>query len=227
MEKIISKRHPVNFYGVQILLYILTAAAALVLINEGALENGKQSKLIVPIALLLFSIYCTIQYRINTPAITITHNSISFDKKIYSINDIKSIEFTGKQRFKNIIISHSMEAATIVFNDMTVKHIYDGVYSNSATMKRFLDFQLYNTKSAVIQNTNHNISNEHLYYYKGYFFFCGRVLFFFSFVTFFILILVKEKSSTFLVLFGIVLVGLAIMSQLNFFSGSRVNGYLP
>ena len=91
MKKVVSKRHPVKFYGVLVLLYILTAATALVLINEGALENEKQSKLVVPLALLIFSIYCTIQYKINTPSITITHNSISFDKKKYSINDIKSI----------------------------------------------------------------------------------------------------------------------------------------
>ena len=214
MEQVISKRHPVKFYGVLIFISLPVIALTLIFIAQGALYGEKQFKLLIPFVLFLFVIYSIFRYRKNTPSITIKGRIVSFDKRSYSIDDIERIDFTGKQNFK-YLLRFPMEGAMIVFKNMQVEYIFDDMYKNTSELKKFLDYSINNKEFNPVKAHDQDVSGEYFYYYKGNFFLNIRGISFTAFLAFYLIMILKADAEKILML-SIFCIGFMLLLSMQF-----------
>ena len=177
MEKIVLKRHPVNFY---IALYFISAlfvalGIALIYLSQTESENRipeqKQNlSFLGGIALLILTIYTIYQYYRNVPGVTVLDKKISFRSKSYTIDMISEISLIGKQPFR-YLFPFNFEGMEVIFKDGKILQLHDNMYTNLHRLKQF--FSNENGEEVVYEVNSvptNAISGEHLYYYKGIFF---------------------------------------------------------
>ncbi len=165
MTTIVSKRHFFKFYFSIIagtLFFIALATGLLFIYNEsaatGQLKPKEKLMPIFSVACYAFAGYSIYRYIKNAPQITLDSDFIIFNKKIYSLIDIKKIELTGKRPFK-FAIDFPMEAATLTFINGETKYIFDDMYSNSWELKSFLK-QVVIDKKDFVESSNSKIDKE-------------------------------------------------------------------
>lgn len=229
MEKIVSKRHLLKFYGALIFFTIAISGMGVFLLlqsyttykNDGYLYGKEQYLPFIAIGIFLFNIYLIYSIIKNAPAITITKSTISFNKECYNIVDIESIKLTGKQPL-NILGSPRKEGAAIIFKDMTIKYLFDHMYKNTSELKVYLDSTFNKIEPARLNSiSKEDILGDHFYYYKGNFFLSMRGLIFTGLViAFFIPFSVMVSGKDFILIivcsiyFGMLLL---FSSHLNYF----------
>lgn len=227
MEKIVLKRHPVNFY---IALYFISAlfvalGIAMIYLSQTESENRipeqKQNlSFLGGIALLILTIYTIYQYYRNVPGVTVLDKKISFRSKSYPIDKISEICLTGKQPFR-YLIPFDFEGMEVVFNDGKTLHLHDNMYTNLYRLKQF--FSTENGEEIVYESVNsvpvNVISGEHLYYFKGIFFLTMRGISLSFVMGMFLLFIFSGRLELFI--FGIVFfaISYAATGSMSFYFG--------
>lgn len=131
MKTIISKRHPVQFYGILIFISLFFGGIGTVLLL------GVKDAFFGILLCYFFVIWIVFSFFKNTSNIIINEQTISFGNCLFSLSDIKEVKFTGKKHFRYLFFTY-MESAKLIFKDGTEKIIFDNMYANSAEMKSFL-----------------------------------------------------------------------------------------
>ena len=138
------KRHPLKFYftlafsclfffGLPIFIFFMASN-----LSEG--EEGPTVLILLLFALLmvLLGIYMLNIYLKNAPSIQIGNGQISFGKKVFSLEDITELKLEGKEAFP-FFVYYPMEAASLIFQDGSVKHIFGDLYTNAWELKSYLE----------------------------------------------------------------------------------------
>ncbi|MES3019679.1 MAG: hypothetical protein V4721_17960 [Bacteroidota bacterium] len=147
MASITLVRHPLRFYLVQFISFILIcgigcgiASRGVLKINSGTLlHRADYVALAIGIVFVSLAFYMTFRYFRNTPAITADESSIHFGKgEVYALDDIQEIQLTGKVPL-SVLWSYPVEGICLILKDGTKKFIYEDFYSNSWELKSFLE----------------------------------------------------------------------------------------
>jgi hypothetical protein len=120
--------------------------------------------------LLFMATYTVRQFFKNVPKLTITKNSIAFNKRIHPIENIKEIQLVGKQPFK-YVLNFDVQSAKFTFKDNSTAYFYDFAYRNTPALKSTVNAFL--LKNELQDNERYrkisyaSISKQSLKNYKG------------------------------------------------------------
>lgn len=141
MTPVISRRHPVYFYGLLIFIVALLSTMATIIIHNyieakrpGVPTAKQEMGAAVGILSFLFTIYVIYAFIRSAPRIVIDRELISFNNQTFPLQDVNRIELTGKHGSSFWII-YKPEGAALYFKDGTVKYINDFPYKNISEIK--------------------------------------------------------------------------------------------
>lgn len=150
MTIITSKRHPVKFYAVIIIVFLfLSAFGTLFLIVSIDLlqkDNPEFKNYFLPVfsmAFYLLAFSMVRAYYKNSPKISIDKHTITFGNERFYLKDVKEVILTGKMPFR-LFIRFPMEGTALIFNDGTERYFFDDLISNSWEIKSFLEQSVIN-----------------------------------------------------------------------------------
>lgn len=139
-----TRRHPLKFYTVLIFSFLFFISLGSVLLYSGieALqkEQPKIKEYLMPVfglGVIFLGFYSIYAYRRNSPRVTLDPYDLQIGDEVFSIADIKEVEFTGKMPFP-YLLTYPMEGMAILFDDDTVKILFDDMYANSSALKLLL-----------------------------------------------------------------------------------------
>lgn len=151
------------------------------------------------------------------PKIKITHQSISFGKELYPLNEISKVKLTGSKPF---LLGFKAEAATIHFKDKTKRLIFNDMYSNTWKIKLFLKQVIVNhgeyKEPPELNIDNLKFNQENLVVVKGVQWTSFRGLILWGTVVFFtVLALTNQQSlgSNFWYIFSLVGLGWYLLNS--------------
>ena len=105
------------------------------------------------LAILALTYYLISQYYRCAPLIHCTQTGISFNKKIYSWNDVQTVELTGSQPV-NVFGARAMEGAKIEFADGETRYMHDAMYHKLSKIRLFINKTIPGKIAAIEQETS-------------------------------------------------------------------------
>jgi len=202
MKTIISKRHPIQFYGILIFVSLLFGGIGTLFLLESEDWN-----LFGTLFLYLIVLWFMYTFFKNAPKIILNEQTIQFRKQLFNLNSLEEIRLTGKNGSRNLLFIY-MEGAKLIFKDGTEKVIFDNMYANSAEIKLFLkqvviDKQEYKPYQVAKIDKN-TIQFEPEEQFKGNPFFCFTGVMLWGFIAFLgYLLFFKANSNSPFVFIGI------------------------
>lgn len=207
MTTIISKKHPLKFYGSLAFgfLFLAGLGTLLLFVSIDLLQKDqpRTKDYFLPVfsfALYFFAFAILYAYWKNSPKITLDKYSIKIGNETFYLKDIKAIALTGKMPFK-LIINFPMEGTAILFNNGTEKILFDDMYSNSPEIKLFLENVVVKKQDVIIDLKNEIDKNairfENEETFKGNQFTSLRGISLWGLIGFFaFMLLIKGQSSS-------------------------------
>lgn len=166
MESIISKKSSVFYIGITLGTFLSALGILLVKLHfDGIFDknNKKDLGFLFSLVIIAFGVYIVLIAFRKTYSIVINNKYIIIKGRPFAIQNIRNINFTGKQKFT---FFGKKEGAEIIFNDGTTYYIYDNLYSNSAQLKYFLE-NAWLMKPQVEKQGLENQVDDIFSYYKG------------------------------------------------------------
>lgn len=167
IKKNISKYYLTITFG---FLFFISLGTFLIKTYFDLLE--KKSDSTKPLLLILFGIgtiligfYTVFRYYKNTPKITVFEEKIQLNNKSFNLNEIKTIQLTGKMPFK-YVITFPMEGIYIKLKSNEEIFLFDDMYSNLWELKDFINKVYFKNETYPnLSKTNQTISNSEFYKY--------------------------------------------------------------
>lgn len=216
-----SKRHKLKFYLTIILgaLFFVLLGTLLQLVFREELQkhdlNFKDYFLpVFSLGCYVMAVYSVYRYYLNAPNIQIDRNSITFNKEVYSLSELKYIKLTGKQPFP-YVMGFPMEGAKLQFESGVTKFLFDDMYANYWELKTFLKQVVVDKKEHMLAESpvlsEREIEAEDYSVYKGAQLTSFRGITLWGFVGFIAWIAVSKKADSDALVF------FAVLSSIWFF----------
>jgi len=224
MDQVKSTRSIWSFYGVIALIFItawgIAAFMITVFINEfdrAEFRNKIGFLPILIISMMGLAVYFAKTYFKHAPTVIIDKNRVQFNNRVYSIDDIAYIKFSGKYQCGLGYIL--MEGAEITFQNGAREYIFDSMFTNFFLLKQYLRHVIKSDEGrfeASKIEAARGIYEEHYYSYKGYFLLNFRTMML-LFIISLPLFIKSERDITVPALVITVLLSLLFSRQFNYF----------